>query len=146
MPHTERYNNIHLETPPSSGEEDIWETFTFLNDDDFTDDTDVINNMPRDVIDGDLVSSLASRGQKHHTRRRGERVSQQAHQDYLAHIYADRNPNDYNGSKQALKKNLEFGRRWSILIDGYTVEDNNVVPGLGLGILLLCGPSIKTKM
>jgi hypothetical protein len=47
-------------TPPSSGEEDIWKTFTFLNDDNFTDDTDVINNMPRDVIDGDLVSSLAS--------------------------------------------------------------------------------------
>ena len=45
-----------------------------------------------------------ARGQKHHTRRRGERVSQQAHQDYLAHIYADRNPNEYEGSKQALKK------------------------------------------
>jgi hypothetical protein len=92
------------------------------------------------------VFVAGARGQKHHTRRRGERVSQQTHQDYLAYIYADKNPKDDKGSKQALKKNLEFGRRWSILINGYTTENNNVVPGLGLGILLLCGPSIKTKM
>jgi hypothetical protein len=80
-----------------------------------------------------------------HTRRSGETNSQKAHKDYLAYIYADRAPKDFDKAKQALKKNLEFGRRWSILVDGF-VEGNTVVPGLGLGALLLCGPYIKKKM
>jgi hypothetical protein len=63
------------------------------------------------------------------------------------HTYSDidRAPKDPKTAKRALKKNLEFGRRWSILVDGY-VEGNIVVPGLGLGVLLLCGPYIKKIM
>jgi hypothetical protein len=84
--------------------------------------------------------------QRHHRRRTGETNNQKAHKDYLAYIYADRAPKDFDKAKQALKKNLEFGRRWSILVDGYVDEDNTAVPGLSLGVLLLCGPYIKKKM
>ena len=83
--------------------------------------------------------------QSQRARRSGETNSQKAHKDYLAYIYADRAPKDPKKAKRAIKKNLEFGRRWSILVDGY-VEGNIVVPGLGLGVLLLCGPYIKKTM
>ena len=49
-----------------------------------------------------------------HTRRSGENNSNKAHKEYLAHIYADRTPQDYKRVKQALKKDLRHGRRWSI--------------------------------
>ncbi len=67
-----------------------------------------------------------------------------ARKDYLAHIYADRTPKDLGKAPRALKKNPEFGRRWSILADGY-IDGNVKVRGLGLGILLVCGPSVKKK-
>jgi hypothetical protein len=56
------------------------------------------------------------------------------------------NPWNFAKPEQALKKNLQFGRRWSILADGFVDDDNSMRPGLGLGVLLLCGPSIKRKM
>lgn len=84
--------------------------------------------------------------QRQRTRWTGETNSQKAHKEYLAHIYADRTPKDFHKAKQALKKNLEFGRRWSILVDSYVGEGDVVVPGLGPGVLLLCGPSVKKKM
>jgi hypothetical protein len=71
-----------------------------------------------------------------------ETTSQMAHKDYLAHIYADRAPRDFEKAKRALKKNLEFGRRWTILVDGY-VDGDVKMSGLGLSILLVCGPSVK---
>lgn len=78
-------------------------------------------------------------------RQRGEKDSDKAHKDYILHIFANRPPEDIEKAKQALKKDLRYGRQWSILVDGF-LEDNQVVPGLGLGVLLLCGPSIKRKM
>jgi hypothetical protein len=68
--------------------------------------------------------------QRQHTRQSGETNSQKAHKDYLAYIYADRTPKDIDEAKHALKKNLEFGRRWSILVDGF-VEGNTVYLVLG---------------
>jgi hypothetical protein len=68
-----------------------------------------------------------------------------AHKDYLAYIYTDRAPRDFEKAKRALKKNLEFGRRWAILVNGY-VNGDVKMPGLGLGVLLICGPSVKKKM
>jgi len=79
-------------------------------------------------------------------RQRGERSSSKAHTDYLAHIYADRTPNDYKRVKQGLQKDLRNGRRWSILIDGFVTDEGNSMPGLGLGFLLLCGPATARKM
>ena len=72
--------------------------------------------------------------------------SSQAHTEYLARIYSDRSLKDYKRAKQGFQKDLRHGRRWSILIDGFITEDGNTVPGLGLGILLLCGPATARKM
>ena len=48
--------------------------------------------------------------------------------------------------KQALKKDLRHGRRWLILVDGFVTDGGDSIPGLGLGLLLLCGPAIARKM
>jgi hypothetical protein len=81
-----------------------------------------------------------------YTRQSGESSSNKAHKEYLAHIYADRTPKDYKRAKQALKKDLRHGRRWSILVDGFVADDGDMIPGLGLGLLLLCGPTTAKKM
>lgn len=81
-----------------------------------------------------------------HTRQSGESNSNKAHKEYLAYIYADRIPQDYERVKQALKKDLRHGRRWSILVDGFVADSGDSIPGLGLGLLLLCGPAIARKM
>src|SRR6266498_1930044 len=54
------YERPRSNTPPSSNEKDIWKTFTFLNDNDFTDNTDIINHRSKNMINGDLISSSAS--------------------------------------------------------------------------------------
>ncbi|KAK3169608.1 hypothetical protein OEA41_008992 [Lepraria neglecta] len=46
------------------------------------------------------------------TRQSGESNSNKAYKEYLAYIYADRTPQDYERVKQALKKDLRHGRRW----------------------------------
>ena len=47
--------------------------------------------------------------------------------------------------KQAVKKDLRHGRRWSILVDGFVADNGDSIPGLGLGLLLLCGPAVAKK-
>lgn len=79
-------------------------------------------------------------------RRRGETNSNKAHKEYLAYIYADRTPQDYSRIKQALKRDLRHGRRWSILVDGSYTDDGKVIPGLGSGLLLLGGTALARKM
>lgn len=81
-----------------------------------------------------------------HTRQSGESNSNKAHKEYLAHIYVDRTPQDYERVKQALKKDLRHGRRWLILVDGFVTDGGDSIPGLGLGLLLLCGPAIAREM
>ena len=80
------------------------------------------------------------------TRQSGESNSNKAHKEYLAHIYADRTPQDYERVKQALKKDLRHGRRWSILVNGFVANSGDSIPGLSFGLLLLCGPAIAQKM
>jgi len=79
-------------------------------------------------------------------RHRGETNSSKAHKEYLAHIYADRTPHDYLRIKRALKKDLRHGRRWSILVNGFHADEGDIVPGLGSGLLLLCGAAMARKM
>ena len=79
------------------------------------------------------------------THQSGESNSNKAHKEYLAHIYADRTPKDYERVKQALKKDLRHGRRWSILVDGFVADNGDSIPGLSLGLLLLCGPAVAKK-
>jgi hypothetical protein len=47
--------------------------------------------------------------------------------------------------KRALKKNLKFERRWAILIDEY-IDGDAKMSELDLGVLLICGLSVKNKM
>lgn len=93
-----------------------------------------------------LAEAQAEQRIEKRTRRSGERSSSKAHTEYLAHIYADRTPKDYKRAKQGLQKDLRHGRRWSILIDGFVTDDGDVIPGLGVGFLLLCGPATARKM
>ena len=79
-------------------------------------------------------------------RQGGETDSSKAHKEYLAYIYADRTPQDYERIKRVLKKDLRYGRYWSILVNGSLADDGNVIPGLGLGFLLFCGTGIASKM
>ena len=81
-----------------------------------------------------------------HIGRGGENNSNKAHTQYLAHIYADRTPKDYKRAKEDPKKDLRYGRRWSILKESFVTDEEDVVPGLGLGFLLLCGPSMAKRM
>jgi len=80
------------------------------------------------------------------TRQSEESNSNKAHKEYLAHIYADRNPQNYERVKQALKKDLRYERRWSILVDDFVANNGDSIPGLGRGLLLLCGPAVAKKM
>ena len=93
-----------------------------------------------------FAEAQAKQKSRKYTRRRGERNSGKVHADYLAHIYADRSPKNYQRAKQGLQKDLRNGRRWSILVDGFITENGNSMPGLGLGFLLLCGPATARKM
>jgi hypothetical protein len=61
-----------------------------------------------------------------HTRQSGESNSNKAHKEYLAHIYTDRTPQDYERVKQALKKDLRHGRRWLILVDGFVTDSGDI--------------------
>ena len=67
------------------------------------------------------------------TRRTGETNGQKAHKEYLVHIYTGRASEDFDKARKSLKRNLEFGRRWSVLVDGFVDEGDIIVPGLGLG-------------
>lgn len=71
------------------------------------------------------------------TRQSGESNSHKAHKEYLAHIYADRTPQDYERVKQALKKDLRHGRRWSILVNGFVADNgDNTRDARDPGVLL----------
>lgn len=59
--------------------------------------------------------------QRRHTRRTGERNSQKAHKEYL-HISMQIEASKISTKpNRPSKEKLEFGRRWSILVDGYDV-------------------------
>ena len=92
-----------------------------------------------------FAEARAKQGIHKQTRQSGESNSNKAHKEYLAHIYADRTPKDYERVKQALKKDLRHGRRWSILVDGFVADNEDSIPGLGLGLLLLCEPAVAKK-
>ena len=69
-----------------------------------------------------FAEARAKQGIHKQRRQRGESNSNKAHKEYLAHIYADRTPKDYARVKQAVKKDLRHGRRWSILVDGFVAD------------------------
>ena len=46
----------------------------------------------------------------------------------------------------ALKKDLQFARRWAIWVEGYEDKTDGLVSGLGVGVGLLAGLEIKKRM
>jgi hypothetical protein len=93
-----------------------------------------------------LAEASCQRTIHRQVRQRGENDNNRAHKDYISHIFAGRAPDGFEKAREALKKDLRYGRRWSILVDGFIDDDNVTIPGLGSGVLLLCGPSFKNKM
>lgn len=87
-----------------------------------------------------FAEARAKQGIHKQTRQSGESNSNKAHKEYLAYIYADRTPKDYERIKQALKKDLRYKRRWSILVDGFIADNGDSIPGL-----LVCGPAVAKK-
>jgi hypothetical protein len=80
-------------------------------------------------------------------RKRGEKNSDIAHKEYVADIFEGRaSPEKLKKAKDDLKRDLQYGRLWSILVDGFADGDDGWVPRLGLGVLILCGPFIAGKM
>lgn len=93
-----------------------------------------------------LAEAQAEQKSHRQIRQRGESNINKAHKEYIAYLYADRTPRDHKRAKEGLKKDLRHGRRWSILVNGFIADDGKTISGLGLGLLLLCGPATAKKM
>ena len=62
-------------------------------------------------------------------------------------MFPDGDPETLLAAPAALKKYLQFARRWAIWVQGYIEKkDDLVVPGLGVGVVLLVGLEIKKRM
>jgi hypothetical protein len=77
----------------------------------------------------------------------GENDNNKAHKEYVKHLFPDGDPETLLATPAALKKDLQFARRWAIWVQGYVEKkDGLVVPGLGVGVGLLVGLEIKKRM
>lgn len=76
----------------------------------------------------------------------GENDNNKAHKEYVKHLFPDQNINALLVEQAALKKDLQFARRWAIWVDGYAEKKGSLVPGLGVGVGLLVGQEIKKRM
>jgi hypothetical protein len=76
----------------------------------------------------------------------GENDNNKAHKEYVKHMFPDGNPETLLAALAALKKDLQFARRWAIWVDGYVEKNDCLVPGLGIGVSLLVGLEIKKRM
>ena len=75
----------------------------------------------------------------------GENDNNKAHKEYVKHMFPDGHPETLLAALAALKKDLQFARRWAIWVEGYDKKDG-LVPGLGVGVGLLVGLEIKKRM
>jgi hypothetical protein len=76
----------------------------------------------------------------------GENDNNKAHKEYVKHIFPDSHSETLLAAPAALKKDLQFARRWAIWVEGYDEKKDGPVPGLGVGVGLLIGPEIKKRM
>jgi hypothetical protein len=76
----------------------------------------------------------------------GENDNNKAHKEYVKHMFPDRHPETLLAAPAALKKDLQFARRWAIWVEGYDEKKDGLVPGLGVGVGLLVGLEIKKRM
>lgn len=75
----------------------------------------------------------------------GENDNNKAHKEYIKHMFPDGHPETLLATP-ALKKDLQFARRWAIWIEGYDEKRDGLVPGLGVGVGLLVGLEMKKRM
>jgi hypothetical protein len=61
-------------------------------------------------------------------------------------MFPDGHPETLLAASAALKKDLQFARRWAIWVEGYDEKKDGRVPGLGIGVSLLIGLEIKKRM
>jgi len=76
----------------------------------------------------------------------GENNNNKANKEYMKYMFPDYSPELFSEAKAALKYDLQFARRWAILINGFVESDGTKIPGLGVGVFLVHGPEIKKKM
>ena len=76
----------------------------------------------------------------------GENDNNKAHKEYVKHMFPDGHPETLVTAPAALKKDLQFARRWAIWVKGYVEKKDGLVPGLGVGVGLLAGLEIKKRM
>ncbi|KAH6668373.1 hypothetical protein B0J14DRAFT_600566 [Halenospora varia] len=76
----------------------------------------------------------------------GENDNNKAHKEYVKHIFPDGHPETLLAAPAALKKDLQFARRWAIWVEGYVEKNDGLVPGLGVGVGLLVGMEIKKRI
>ena len=61
-------------------------------------------------------------------------------------MFPDGHPEILVTALAALKKDLQFARRWAIWVEGYVEKKDGLVPGLGVRVGLLVGLEIKKTM
>jgi len=75
-----------------------------------------------------------------------ENDNNKAHKEYMKHMFLDIKPKSLSTILAAFKKDLQFARRWAILVEGYVEKDGCGVPGLGVGAFLGARPEIMKRM
>src|SRR5205814_6384140 len=69
------------------------------------------------------------------TRESGENDKNRAHKEYVRHMFPDTSPKSFSAALAALKKDLQFARRWAIFVDGFSEKkDGPKIAGLGAGV------------
>jgi hypothetical protein len=86
-----------------------------------------------------LINGTQARGS-------GENDNNKAHKEYVKHMFPDGQPETLLAALAAIKKDLQFARRWAIWVEGYNEKKDGLVPGLGVGVSLLVRLEIKKRM
>jgi hypothetical protein len=81
-----------------------------------------------------------------HDRASGENDSNKAHKEYVKYMFPDKHLESLSTSLAAFKKDLQFARRWAIMVQGYVENNGCRVPGLRVGFFLCASTEIKKKM
>jgi hypothetical protein len=78
-------------------------------------------------------------------RKRGESTKNMAHREYVAHMFPDAALEERDQHRTKLKSDLQFARRWAILIQG-CVEGGVATSGAGVGLFLAASPRVIRSM
>ena len=57
----------------------------------------------------------------------GENDNNKAHKEYIKHMFPDTHPETLSTAPAALKKDLQFARRWAVAVEGYHEKKDDQV-------------------